>query len=84
MSLLKRIFKRPHKHGWIENAWNPWCIAVEERCRCGAKRHHFMSDNTGIGESQTINWRDGAHPIAEEMRRNGEASRWPKGKAGSA
>lgn len=50
-----------HFHLWKDTVWNRYGIAVEQSCRCGAKRHHFRADLKGAwpGKPQ---WRDGAHP----------------------
>lgn len=58
-------------HSWNDYAWNAYMIVVEQRCACGAWRHHLHEDQNGFHEP---NWRDGRHPftpreaVGREMR----------------
>jgi|GEM_PF-2753577 len=49
-----------HRHIWKDTRLNPWCIATEQRCRCGEYRHHEFSDLSGM--DQEPNWQEGRHP----------------------
>ena len=51
--LLKKLFS--HRHRWIDCGWNAYSIAIEQRCKCGAYRHHKWDDVKG----RDIAWRDG-------------------------
>jgi len=58
---VKKLFA--HKHKWKDSGWNQWSIATEQRCRCGAYRHHLWHDVKG----DDIEWRDGKHPKAHNV-----------------
>ena len=58
LNKAKKLFS--HRHGWKDSGWNQWSIATEQRCKCGAYRHHLWTDVRG----DDIAWRDGKHPNA--------------------
>lgn len=64
--MLAALMARFHRHNWLTSAWNPYMMEVEQRCRCGARRHAFFKDFRVFG--QPPEWRDGPHPVAERMR----------------
>lgn len=57
--LLRR--KLPHRHRWFDTAENAWCIAIEQGCACGARRHHLFEDMNANGYALP-RWREGPHP----------------------
>lgn len=59
-----------HRHRWRECAWNPYMIAAEQKCECGARRHRYPDPHLPLGEDQP--WVDGPHPIAESLRAQGK------------
>lgn len=70
--LARRVMRRitkffEHKHRWIDSGFNQWSIATEQRCNCGAYRHHLWVDVRG----NNIDWREGRHPKAHNMEVSG-------------
>lgn len=56
------IWPFTHRHTWTGSAWNQYGVEVEQRCKCGARRHHLAVDFRGLFEDPV--WRDGRHPNA--------------------
>ena len=61
MRLVSLLFK--HRHRFYEDTrYNPYGVATEQRCKCGAYRHHLVGDLHGIPPGGEPRWRDGRHP----------------------
>jgi len=71
MKFLSKLFK--HRHRWKDTRLNAFYIAVEQRCKCGAARHHLFEDWRGI--EREPNWRDGLHPETLKLSEPIEALR---------
>lgn len=67
-TILARLFQRPHRHSWQESAWNEWANPMEERCKCGARRHRKTWNDT-----LNDRWIEGPHPIAQRLRTEGKS-----------
>ncbi len=61
--MFQWLYRKLHRHRWAETIWNSHGIAVEERCRCGAVRHHLFKHFNGIGKEPS--WQSGPHPHRE-------------------
>lgn len=55
--IIANVFR--HRHRWTDTRLNCFGITIEQRCRCGAYRHHLFSDYRGWDEPL---WREGKHP----------------------
>ena|SRR3990167_2772082 len=51
-----------HRHRWQESRLNPYGMTTEEKCRCGAYRHHLAVDLDGVECGDEPRWRTGRHP----------------------
>lgn len=63
---VRRLLALAHAHEWRGSAWNPFCVEMEQLCRCGSRRHIL-----GLTFSDEA-WIDGPHPIAEQLRGSGK------------
>jgi hypothetical protein len=54
-----------HTHRWQDTAWNPFQVAHEQRCACGAYRHRFFDEKLNAGS-----WVGGQHPKVRALRAN--------------
>jgi hypothetical protein len=67
--LLAHLPRPLHVHAWEGTAWNAYCVEMEQRCRCGSRRH-IASFADGMAEP--VRWSPGANPVADGLRRRGE------------
>lgn len=52
-----------HKHKWETTGYNRWMIEIEQKCECGACRHHCFSDMRWKPDgTMKIDWQDGPQP----------------------
>jgi hypothetical protein len=74
--MLQRLGAWLHRCAYEDSVWNDFGMGVEQRCRCGKVRHHFLQD-LHAGPDGDIRWREGPHPRAEEMRRDRRQAKQP-------
>lgn len=60
--LIANLKLRLHRHKWIDTRINPYGMATEQHCKCGAYRYHTAADLHGINMGDEPRWHDGRHP----------------------
>lgn len=56
-NFLLALFK--HHHKWVDSAHNCYFVAIEQKCKCGARQYHLWGDI----KNGKPKWRDGKHPL---------------------
>ena len=59
LRLAWRWFCGIHTHRWRDSGWNVYGICIEQRCSCGAYRHHVFDDLVGEYPWRVGQWHDG-------------------------
>lgn len=62
MSLFSCLVRLLHRHRWIDSKFNKWGIAFEQKCKCGAVRHHGLDDFNW--DTLKTTWHDGPSKLA--------------------
>jgi hypothetical protein len=68
--LWEDIFTRPHIHRWKGSCWNSYGVTSEKSCSCGKRIH--LATFRELWVNDWSHYREGPHPLAEEMREKGE------------
>ena len=60
--LFSWLSRKVHRHEWEDTRINPFGVATEQRCKCGAYQHHTANDLSGVEMGEDTTWHDGRHP----------------------